>query len=40
MLDADGYPNAYIKLNKYNLSFNSVKQDKNTIYANVQIKKR
>ena len=40
MLDADGYPNDYIKLNKYNLSFNSVKQDKNTIYANVQIKKR
>ncbi len=40
MLDAEGYPNAYVKLNKYNLSFNNVKHDKKIIHANVQIKKK
>ena len=40
MLDADGYPKAYVKLNKYNFSFYSVKQNKKTIFANVLIKKR
>ena len=40
MLDAEGYPKAYIRLNKYNLSFNNVKHYKKIIYASVQIKKR
>lgn len=40
MLDANGYPHSYIKLNKYNFSFNSIQMKKNVIYGQVQIKKK
>jgi hypothetical protein len=40
MLDANGYPHSYIKLNKYNFSFNSIQMKKNVIYGKVKIKKK
>ena len=39
MLDAPGYPKAFIKLNKFKFSFNSIKIKKNTINAKVEITK-
>jgi len=39
MLDAPGYPKAFIKLNKFKFSFNSIKINKNKINAKVEITK-
>ncbi len=38
MLDADGYPSAFLKLNKFILSFNSAKLKKSEVIAKVKIK--
>ena len=38
MLDADGYPSAFLKLNKFIISFNSAKLKKNEVIAKVKIK--
>ena len=40
MLDAPGYPNAYIDFNKFIFSFNNVKMLNKKIIANVEIKKK
>ena len=37
MLDAPGYPNAFIQLNKYKFSFNNVRMHRNKINAKVEI---
>ena len=39
MLDAPGYPKAFIKLNKFKFSFNDIKIIKNKINAKVEITK-
>jgi len=39
MLDAPGYPNAFIKLNKFKFIFNDIKINKNKIDAKVKITK-
>jgi len=39
MLDAPGYPNAFIKLNKFSFIFNDIKINKNKIDAKVKITK-
>lgn len=40
MLDAPGYPKAFIKLNKFKLTFDNIKIFKNRIYANVEINQK
>jgi methionyl-tRNA formyltransferase len=40
MLDAPGYPNAFIKLNKFKFTFNDIKINKNKIGAKVVITKK
>ena len=40
MLDAPGYPNAFIKLNQFKITFNDIKKKNNIIAARVKIVKR
>lgn len=40
MLDAEGYPNAYIQHGKHYIKFKGAKLKKNCIYAKVEIKKK
>ena len=39
MLDAPGYPKAFIELNKFRFTFQNIKMKKKLIYASIKIGK-
>ena len=40
MLDADGYPNAFLNFNKYKISFKNIKKNNIEITGNFKIEKK